>query len=54
MKVVIIGLIFASCSNSEDLINVVPSKDGMGLVSFSIKEKDYETPENVAGTRSAV
>lgn len=47
------GLFFVSCSNSEDLSNEVTPKEGMGIVSFSINEKDYEPSENVTSTRAA-
>ena len=41
------------CSNSEDLSNELTPKEGMGIVSFSIDEKDYETSGNVTSTRAA-
>lgn len=47
------GLFFVSCSNSEDLSNELTPKEGMGIVSFSINEKDYEPSENVTSTRVA-
>ena len=47
------GLYFVSCSNSEDLSNELTPKEGMGIVSFSINEKDYEPSENVTSTRVA-
>lgn len=50
---IVAGLFFVSCSNSEDLSNEVTPKEGMGIVSFSINEKDYETSENVTSTRAA-
>ena len=46
------GLFFVSCSNSEDLSNELTPKEGMGIVSFSINEKDYEPSENVTSTRA--
>ena len=47
------GLFFVSCSNSEDLSSELTPKEGMGIVSFSINEKDYEPSENVTSTRAA-
>ena len=47
------GLFFVSCSNSEDLSNELTPKEGLGIVSFSINEKDYEPSENVTSTRAA-
>ena len=46
------GLFFVSCSNSEDLSNELTPKEGMGIVSFSINEKDYEPSENITSTRA--
>ena len=46
------GLFFVSCSNSEDFSNELTPKEGMGIVSFSINEKDYEPSENVTSTRA--
>ena len=50
---VAVSLVFAGCSDSEDLVNKITPKKGMGLVSFSINEKDYEPAENVTSTRTA-
>ena len=46
------GLFFVSCSNSEDLSNELTPKEGMGIVSFSINEKDYDPSENITSTRA--
>lgn len=46
------GLFFVRCSNSEDLSNELTPKEGMGIVSFSINEKDYEPSENITSTRA--
>lgn len=47
------GLFFVSCSNSEDLSNELTPKEGLGIVSFSINEKDYEPSENVTTRATA-
>ena len=47
------GSFLVGCSNSEDLSNELTPKEGMGIVSFSIDEKDYETSGNVTSTRAA-
>lgn len=44
---------FSGCSNSEDLSNNVIPENDMGHVSFKITEKDFESGEEVAGTRAA-
>ena len=49
---VAVSFVFAGCSDSEDLVNKITPKKGMGLVSFSINEKDYEPAENVTSTRA--
>lgn len=46
------GITLASCSNSEDIVDG-QTQEGMGSVSFTIKEKNYEPAEEVAGTRAA-
>lgn len=52
LPVIFAGLIFTGCSNE----NIVEEKvqEGMGAVSFTISEKDYEPAEEVASTRAAV
>lgn len=50
---IVAGSFLVGCSNSEDLSNELTPKEGMGIVSFSINEKDYETSENVTSTRAA-
>ena len=50
---IVAGSFLVGCSNSEDLSNELTPKEGMGIVSFSIDEKDYETSENVTSTRAA-
>ncbi len=50
---IVAGSFFVGCSNSEDLSNELTPKEGMGIVSFSIDEKDYEPSENVTSTRAA-
>lgn len=49
---IVAGSFLVACSNSEDLSNELTPKEGMGIVSFSIDEKDYETSENVTSTRA--
>ena len=49
---IVAGSFLVGCSNSEDLSNELTSKEGMGIVSFSINEKDYEPSENVTSTRA--
>lgn len=46
------GMTLAGCSNSEDIVDG-RTQEGMGSVSFTIKEKNYEPVEEVAGTRAA-
>lgn len=46
------GMTLAGCSNSEDIVDG-QTQEGMGSVSFTIKEKNYEPVEEVAGTRAA-
>lgn len=46
------GITLAGCSNSEDIVDG-QTQEGMGSVSFTIKEKNYEPVEEVAGTRAA-
>lgn len=46
------GITLAGCSNSEDIVDG-QTQEGMGSVSFTIKEKNYEPAEEVAGTRAA-
>ena len=50
---IVAGSFLVGCSNSEDLSNELTPKEGMGIVSFSINEKDYEPSENVTSTRAA-
>lgn len=50
---IVAGSFLVGCSNSEDLSNELTPKEGMGIVSFSINEKDYEPSENVT-TRATV
>ena len=50
---IVAGSFLVGCSNSEDLSNELTPKEGMGIVSFSIDEKDYETSGNVTSTRAA-
>lgn len=50
---IVAGSFLVGCSNSEDLSKELTPKEGMGIVSFSIDEKDYETSENVTSTRAA-
>ena len=47
------GSFLVGCSNSEYLSNELTPKEGMGIVSFSIDETDYETSGNVTSTRAA-
>lgn len=51
---IVAGSFFVGCSNSEDLSNELTPKEGMGIVSFSINEKDYEPSENITSTRATV
>ena len=50
---IVVGSFLVGCSNSEDLSNEVTPKEGMGIVSFSINEKDYEPSENVTTRATA-
>lgn len=50
---IVAGSFLVGCSNSEDLSNELTPKEGMGIVSFSINEKDYEPSENVTTRATA-
>ena len=50
---IVAGSFLVACSNSEDLSNELTLKEGMGIVSFSINEKDYEPSENVTTRATA-
>ena len=52
LSVIFAGLIFTGCSNEDIAEEKV--QEGMGAVSFTISEKDYEPAEEVASTRAAV
>ena len=52
LPVIFAGLTFTGCSNEDIAEEKV--QEGMGAVSFTISEKDYEPAEEVASTRAAV
>ena len=52
LPVIFAGLAFTGCSNEDIAEEKV--QEGMGAVSFTISEKDYEPAEEVASTRAAV
>lgn len=52
LPVIFAGLAFTGCSNEDIAEEKV--QEGMGAVSFTISEKDYEAAEEVASTRAAV
>ena len=52
LPVIFTGLAFTGCSNEDIAEEKV--QEGMGAVSFTISEKDYEPAEEVASTRAAV
>ena len=52
LPVIFAGLAFTGCSNEDIAEEKV--QEGMGAVSFTISEKDYEPAEEVSSTRAAV
>lgn len=52
LPVIFAGIAFTGCSNEDIAEEKV--QEGMGAVSFTISEKDYEPAEEVASTRAAV
>ena len=52
LPVIFAGLALTGCSNEDIAEEKV--QEGMGAVSFTISEKDYEPAEEVASTRATV